>query len=107
MNFLRKFIAFSIERLQTRRNVPEANVCALGILQNHLEAGMVLQSGRKEFGILKQSIDVLLKTIAAFGAPHEPELQDIRTTSALDVLVASVVLGVVEFVLLKEIRGVR
>lgn len=107
MNLLPKHIALSVERLQTGRHIPEAHIRAFRMVQNHFKAGMLLESSSKKFGILEQSIDVLFESIASFRAPHEPELEDIRTTSALDVLVASVVFGVVEFVLLEEIGGVR
>lgn len=47
-----------------------------------------------------------LKTLAALGLPHEPELEHICTTAALNVFVASVKGGVIELIFLEQIRGI-
>lgn len=91
---------------QTGRNVPEAHVGALGILDDHLEAGPRLNTIGEIFRILKHFVDVLLETGSALGAPHEPELEDVGAAATLDVLVAGVVLGVVELVLLEQVGRV-
>lgn len=46
------------------------------------------------------------ETLAALGLPHEPELENIRPATALDVLVSRVEGCVIELVLLKQIGGI-
>ena len=58
-------------------------------------------------GQLKKPIDVSLESLAAFGLPHEPEFENVGPPSALDVLIAKVVVRVVELVLLEQIRRLR
>lgn len=91
---------------QTRRNVPEADVCALGLLNDHLEVFALSNHFRQIFGGLEYAINVSLQTVGALGTPHEPELENVRPTTALDVLVARIEPGVVEFVLLEQVGGV-
>lgn len=89
-----------------RWDVVEADVCTLR-LQHQLEAFATLYEAREEFGCLEKRVDMFLETFCALRAPHVPELVDIGTTTALDVLVAGIELCVVEFVLLEEISGIR
>ena len=49
---------------------------------------------------------MLLQAISAFCLPHKPKFKDICTTTALDVLIARVKTDIIEFVLLKQIRGI-
>lgn len=46
------------------------------------------------------------EALAALGLPHEPELENIRPTTALDVLVSGVEGCVIELVFLKQIGGI-
>ncbi len=46
---------------------------------------------------------MLRKAGVSFGAPHEPEFEDVVVSSALDSLVTGVIRYVVMFVLLEEV----
>lgn len=91
---------------QTRRNVPEAHVGAFGSFHDHFEPVPCLNTVGEVFSVLEHFVDVLLQSGCALGTPHEPELEHVGPAATLDVLVAGVVLGVVELVLLEEIGGV-
>lgn len=86
---------------QTRWNIPEADVRALGLIEDHFEAFPISDVLRKIFSILEYLVDVLLKTDGTFRLPHEPKFQYVHSSTALYVLISSIVLGVVKFVLLE------
>lgn len=97
-------IAFHLP--QTGRHVPEGDIRALRLLQHQLEAGTFAQLGRKVFGHVKDLLHMRFEALAALGLPHKPELENIRATAALNVLVSGVEGCVVELVLLKQISGI-
>jgi hypothetical protein len=49
---------------------------------------------------------MLFEAFCAFRAPHVPKFVDISTTTALDVLITSIIFSVVKFILLEEIGGI-
>lgn len=50
-------------------------------------------------------LNVSRKALVAFCAPHEPKLEDVVVSAALDDFVAGVVADVVLLVLLKQVVG--
>ena len=56
-------------------------------------------------GHLEQVFHVFCVAGSAFGAPHEPQFEDVVVSAALDDLVARVVADVVLFVLLEQVVG--
>lgn len=110
--FRRNFVQLLVEAFvarqapELRRYVPEADICTFG-LHNQLKPFAAFNERCKILRSFEDCINVLLKSLRSLSSPHIPELVDIGATSALNVLIASVVLGVVEFVFLEEISGVR
>lgn len=91
---------------QSRWHVPEAHVGTLGILDDHFKTFSRLNTAGEVLRILEHLVDVLFQSGSALGTPHEPKFEHVGTAATLDVLIAGVVLGVVEFVLLEEIGRV-
>lgn len=50
---------------------------------------------------------MFLKALRSLSTPHVPELENVSSTTALNVLVSRVVLCVVELILLEQISGIR
>lgn len=96
-------LAIALHFPQTGRHIPEANVGALGTLEDELESRTLPHLGREELGHAEDLLDMRLQTLGALRLPHEPELKDIRSSAALDVLVAGVEGCVIELVLLEQV----
>ena len=108
---------------ESQWNVPEADVGALGLGYDQLEAFRLLaqfvhqifrqihvalhqfgETFRSLFFVIGQKI-VLIQLIELiyFGSPGEPELEDVVMTSALDDLISGIVGHVVVFILLEQV----
>lgn len=99
-------VPFVLPAPQTRRYVPEAHVRVFRPLEHQPEALPLADALQEEGRVLEHPIDVPFQSGRALRLPHHPELEDVRPATALDVLVADVVDGVVELVLLEEVGGV-
>lgn len=76
-------------------------------MQHNLKVFSLLQLLVQNVGQLKQSIDMLLKPAVAFRSPHEPKLEHVHVSTALDRLVTRVVLHVIVLVLLEQVAGIH
>lgn len=91
---------------QAGRHIPKADVGALRALKDQLESRTLPHLGGEELGHAEDLLDMRFQALAALGLPHKPELEDIRPATALDVLVARVIGGIVELVLLEQVCGI-
>lgn len=73
---------------QTGRHIPEANVRKLRFWYDHFEAWPILDCLHEELGIFKHFVDVLLQAGRSFRLPHEPKLQHVHSSTALNVFIA-------------------
>lgn len=100
------FVQLLVEALVARRasepfgDVPEADVGALGF-GHELEAFAAIHQRREVLRLRKDRVHVLLETLRSLRPPHVPEFVDVGASAALNVLVSSVVLRVVEFIFLE------
>jgi len=85
------------------RDVPEADVGALELGQDQLEARPVADDLGEVEGAVDGVVHESGESRVAPGPPHQPKLVGVHLASALDTLVAGVVAHVVELVLLEEI----
>lgn len=89
------------------RDVPETDVGALELGQDHLKARPVTDELSEVLRAVDGVVDEAGETGVAARPPHEPQLVGVHLASALDALVTRVVAHVVELVLLEEIRRRR
>lgn len=78
---------FRRTRPKAFRDVPEANVGALGIGDYDLEARSGFDGVVEILGVFEDFVHVVFQSGSTFGFPHEPEFENVSFAAALNVFI--------------------